>query len=166
MSHRSPLLAIAENLAKAHWDTVVLEPKTPDLAVSAAQWQSAQEAINKIDSSSRKILLIYGPVDAKFQKDSESPAKSMDALVFLSVQTNEENSPTLLKWLEDVKKPVFDITAFFDYKTVLSSASARSKKFIGDPQYRTTQIEGANHDYAEQSVIVAKAIQGWVQNIK
>lgn len=166
MAHRNPLTIIGENLSKAHWDVMVLSPKESQPTVTSDDWKSTQDLLSKLSDEQRKILVVYGAIDAKLQTDLQTRSKNIDGLVFLSLQTNTESTPTVDKWWDEYKKPILEITAYFDYQDVIRSAESRGKKWKVNPLYRHRVMEGAYHDYSAQTDLVAKTIQGWAQTVK
>jgi pimeloyl-ACP methyl ester carboxylesterase len=62
-----------------------------------------------------------------------------------------------------LQMPVMDIFGSHDFDSVIATAAIRGQWLMKNPFFRQVEIEGANHDFHNDSALLFNRIYGWVR---
>lgn len=159
---------LAARLSQSGW-SVLMQPLVFSEASNWEDTLAKQLAVIRRKSNSRVIFIGYTtpwePLKRYFRKPQ---AKQVSGLVLLSA-ANGDSVPVSKRSDEDpegrvnVRFPVFDIVAQFDYQPVLEAWKIRKKEF--NRNYQRLQVPGVRHGYLYHEQMLQEVLNDWMAGL-
>ena len=115
-----------------------------------------------------KIVLIghgFGALSSLVYLEKEN-SQNIDAMIAISLQGYVYIKPSIniLRLIEKIKIPMFDIYGSLDFKEAIESAPDRrlASKKSGDDLYMQIEIKGADHSFNNMEKELVKQIIKWI----
>lgn len=143
-----------------------VENLTPVLQEQNKRYQAAKQSVRP--ALQAQALGQPNPAQAA-QSAAQNPNMPKEALlrgiIYLSVLDTSPPEPKSLG-LQDLKIPLLDVGAQFDFSTVQQQIASRQDFYLNNSTYRRLEISGVGHDYCYQADNLASYITGWMLSAK
>ncbi|WP_051555111.1 hypothetical protein [Legionella fairfieldensis] len=163
------LMTLANQLAKLGWSVVLLngtQQAGKNLWVEQLPGilSALRQKNNGKKNSKRIILLHYGEqLQSLLAYFTQHPSRELCGLIFLSAFTQPEIKDSTNS-LPKLPFPIFDITAQFDYESVLAQSTNRSES-NPNKKYRQLNLPCATHDYTYSQNLLLHYMHGWMKKL-